>query len=189
MRRTRRALQRLDRARDREIGLASAGRADAEGEIVAVRICSRYWRWFGPRPRIAPRCVWTSTSPAVRDSRDLAAVLGPREAELLHARCTRSGVIGSLADSSNIRRAPPRRVASGPDRARDLQSVTAPPHVDAESLLDVAQVLLHRAREVGEPVVVSAFAARSRAAPAGSFKRRSAPARRAGRAANSASPR
>ena len=53
-----------------------------------------------------------------------------------------------------MRRSTASARASVPDGTRELQPVTAAPHVDAETLLDVAQVLLHRAREVGEPVVV-----------------------------------
>ena len=53
-----------------------------------------------------------------------------------------------------MRRSTASARASVPDGTRELQSVTAAPHVDAETVLDVAQVLLHRAREVGEPVVV-----------------------------------
>ncbi len=39
-------------------------------------------------------------------------------------------------------------------RAGQLQTVAAPAHVDAEALLHVTQVLLHRSREVREPLVV-----------------------------------
>ena len=40
------ALERVDRARDREIGLAGARRPDAERDVVR-RIASRYAIWFG----------------------------------------------------------------------------------------------------------------------------------------------
>ena len=53
-----------------------------------------------------------------------------------------------------MRRSTASARASVPDGTRELQPVTAAPHVDPETVLDVAQVLLHRAREVGEPVVV-----------------------------------
>jgi hypothetical protein len=43
------AFQRVHRAGHRQEGLAGAGRADAEGDVV-VSICRRYCTWLGVRP-------------------------------------------------------------------------------------------------------------------------------------------
>ncbi len=92
-------LQRLDRAsrpRDRSCR-CPPGRCRRSGRC---RGCaSRYSRWFGPRPRMPPRCVWTMiVMPSV-------AALQPTPSCVVHGlgllqthRCTRSGVSASLAD-------------------------------------------------------------------------------------------
>ena len=120
-------------------------------------ICSRYWRWFGPRPRMPPRCVCTTTSrgsagaPSPRRTLSAAGCGNPSSCT---QRCTRSGDSVSVAESSNMRVSTAAAFASGSGGTEHLQAVAAPAHLDAEALLDVAQVLLHRPREVGEPRVV-----------------------------------
>jgi hypothetical protein len=80
-----------------------------------------------------------------------------REPELLHAEMhaiRRHGLgRGQLEDALEHVRGV-RRGFVGTD---DLQPMPAPPHLDAEPLLDVPQVLFHRPGKVHETRVVRAF--------------------------------
>ena len=104
------ALERVDRAGDGEVGLAGAGRADAEGDVVVERCCSGTTLWFGVRPARSLRRVRRRRSgrrrprPAPRRRRpSLRPAVGPR--------CRRR-------PSPRGSRAPPRRrrSAAPPDR-------------------------------------------------------------------------
>ena len=93
-------LQRLDRAGDGQVGLARAGRADAEREIVARGCCARYSRWLRAARADARRDACAPGSAVLRRasaSRRAAACVMPRSRS---ARCTRSGVT-----SPSLRRA------------------------------------------------------------------------------------
>ena len=59
-----------------------------------TRTWSRYCRWFGPRPRMPPRCVWTTVSLPAGSVRRRAR---GKPNSCTH-RCTRSGDSVSLAD-------------------------------------------------------------------------------------------
>ncbi len=141
--------QRVDRAGHREIGLAGAGRADAEGDVVLAGCCSRYCD-------LARRAA-VQVGPArhqrgcrrPRRARGGAAAR-PRSGRAACRRCDRSS------------RAPARRNAAAPaPRAACCSGVAAQREVlaaardrDVERGLDLAQVFVERAAQVGEALVV-----------------------------------
>ena len=67
-----------------------------------ARMLSRYSRWLRAARRGCRRAA-CGRRPRPQPS-GATRIVGLRKAEFLHARCTRSGDIASLADSSNIRR-------------------------------------------------------------------------------------
>ena len=90
-------LQRLDRAGHREVGLAGAGGADAEGEIACCG-CGRGSRAGGRRARGCRR------SARARRARARRSCGGGPDSRSRSARCTRSGVISSCCVSANSSR-------------------------------------------------------------------------------------
>jgi hypothetical protein len=152
------ALEGVDRAGDGEIGLAGAGRADAEGDVVS-------WMCAGSRPGAA----------CGRAARSCASSAPARAAPPRPCWPSRSGRAGCRRATDPCRRA--RRNACSAISPRStcalwpcsVKCSHAAAHGDVEGVLDLAQVLVERAAQLGQAGVIHRleedFQARLKPAP------------------------
>ena len=139
------ALERIDGAGDREVGLAGAGRADAERDVVTQDVLQVLdLVWSSPGEVGAPRAqaqvdVAGDGLPGL-----FAHRLEDRELDLLGANRPRRPPRGAAADDGALA-CPPAPSTGTRATALDL---------DVERRFDRAQVLVEVACQVGEAVVV-----------------------------------
>jgi hypothetical protein len=144
-------LQRLDRARYRQIGLTGACRADPEGKIVRPNIVQIRGLIGAARAHRAARGAHLEfLRRIVRVGLCLVA---------LHVQCLKRDVhalrIHRFALCPGIQILQHR--LGSPDRGRrsdDLKSIAAPPQLDAEPRLNLMQVLVKGTAQLGQPPVV-----------------------------------
>ena len=176
-------LQRLDRAGDREVGLAGARRADAEGQIMRADIVEV----FGLiRAAGAHRTARRAHLEFVVESA-LASVSVAVHVQFLQRDVHALGIHG-LALRARVQVQQHRfRALDRGGQSDDLKSIAAPSHFDAEPRLDLMQVLVERTAQLDQSDIVrrsEQHVARHRNGTHGGSLRR-----RDGRAANSAWPR
>ncbi len=151
MRRTCVALQGVDGAGHRQIGLAGAGRADAEVDVVGQDAVRRYSAWFGPRGRTRPRRVLITVSGTRSSSLGELRLDARLLQEQVHPGRSQRLLFGGSGTDPPATCLPASIAGVSPNRVKRLPRLF---DLDPETALDLAQVLVELAAEVGQALVV-----------------------------------
>ena len=160
------ALERIDRARDRQIGLAGAGRADAEGDVVGLDLLQIF--------DLARRAAVQIGAPRFELRRVAVIARRPRARHFDQAQLHvfhRQVVSGLGIEFFECLRRKLRVIGLAGQR----KALAAARDHDVERGFDLAQVFVEHAAQIGEPLVVD----RRKCDTSTGFKRERAQSRRA----------